>query len=134
MNTVSIINHSGSTSLLSQIAFKDGRGYPFAFDAITPESKHWAYRLVPTHASGGLTDAQLTELLKASRVPLRADWEEQVGHALGLVTIYVRKPDGGADACQARFERGPDLTPQMSGPKVKEPEPTPEPGGFDMSL
>jgi|HubBroStandDraft_1064217.scaffolds.fasta_scaffold20453_2 hypothetical protein len=135
-----IIEHRGSTSLLSKAVEEGGKTYPFLFTAIEPDMRRWPYRLVPMLDPEYLTQAQLVELFKSRRV-LRADWEQQVDHPLGLITIYLPPSGGTSDVRKARFEHGPEM--ELNGPNVQpvkreeiEPEmpKLPEPKGFDMDM
>jgi hypothetical protein len=130
-----IINHSGITYLLSVVRIQDGNFYPFGFDAITPETKKWSYRLLSTDDKNLLTDETLMRWLRGPRSTLRADWEEQVGHLVGFITIHLPPKDGESQPQMAKFERGPDIDPSVKSPEpapAPPPEPAPEMDGPDM--
>jgi hypothetical protein len=110
-----IIEHRGSTSLLSKAVEEGGKTYPFLFTAIEPDMRRWPYKLVPMLDPEYLTETQLIELFKSRRV-LRADWEQQVDHPLGLITIYLPPSGGTSDVRKARFEHGPEM--ELNGPNV----------------
>ena len=118
---VTIILHRGSTSPLLNAVEASGKTYPFLFTAIEPDTRRWPYRLIPSTNPEHLTEAQLAELFQRREV-LRADWEEQEGHPLGLITIYLPPEDGASGARQARFDLGPELTLELR-PLRKLPEP-----------
>lgn len=126
MNNVTqgeIVNHEGTTCLLPKPETANGIVYPFAFDAVQPNEKSWSYRLCASRDPSSLTNETLTQLLGTSRQPLRADWEEQVGHAVGWITIYAPPPAGSKGSPQgrrARFEQGPEI--ELAPPQI-----TPEP-------
>lgn len=120
MNT-NIINHGGVTRLLQTAVEENGRTYAFLFHAAAPEEKRWAYRLLEPDTPAQLTEEQLTAWLRA-RPSLRADWEEQVGHPVGLITVYLPREDGQVEGTQARFEQGPELDRGLKPPKAPEPE------------
>ncbi|MBI5688528.1 MAG: hypothetical protein HZC55_00415 [Verrucomicrobia bacterium] len=130
-----IINHEGTTCPLPTVEIANGIMYPFAFDAVRPKERSWVYRLCASREPAALTNVALLELLRIHR-KLRAEWEEQVGHAVGWVTIYVPRPaanGGGAQGHRAQFEKGRDL------PLVKEVEPqlrerTPPSRGMDREF
>jgi hypothetical protein len=122
--SITIILHQGTTCLLSKPEIVGDHTYPFAFDATTPEQKSWSWRLLPQRDPARLTDEKFIQLLKAGRPVWRADWEEQVGHIVGMVTLYP--PSGSGDKpCKVEFEKGPDL--EMTPPKPKSPNPVPPP-------
>lgn len=131
--SVSIINHGGSTSLLSKPAEAGGKYFPFHFQAVQPKDRSWSYRLLPPTSPQQLTEAQLIELLQADGSTLRADWEEQVGHPVGFITIYLPKKDGGTGSQQARFEQGPELGMDLEPPGLKPPQrKAPKPPPMEM--
>lgn len=145
VNESEIVNHEGTTCLLPDPKIEDGTSYPFAFDAVAPKEKSWSYRLCRSRDPEGLTNEKLTELLRTGRGKLRADWEEQVGHAVGWITIYVPRPadsGGGAHGRRVQYQQGPEIElapPQIkpSAPRVKPPEPTmppPRPPQIDMDM
>ena len=119
--SATIIEHQGSTSLLSKSLEEGGKRFPFRFHAVTPEEQSWAYRLLLPDKPGQLREEELIQLLAPGGTPLRADWEEQVGHPVGLLTIYLPPKDGTSGRRSAKYERGPDLDMQM--PQTSPPEP-----------
>jgi len=143
VNESEIVNHEGTTCLLPEPKMEDGTSYPFAFDAVRPKEKSWSYRLCGSRDPGSLTNDTLAELLRNSPKPPRADWEEQVGHAVGWITIYVPRPaesGSGAQGHRVRYEQGPEIElapPQIkpSGPRVTPRErPMPPPPPIDIEM
>jgi len=124
MNEI-IILHRGSTSPLLNAIEDAGNTYPFLFTAIEPETRRWSYRLIPSPNPEHLTEAKLGDLFRLRDV-LRADWEEQQRHPLGLITIYQPPEGGTSGGREARFELGPELDLQLR-PLHKLPEPDVEP-------
>lgn len=135
MSNITIINHSGATNRLPKPVEEGGKIYPFIFHAANPEERRWSYRMFPSDPKH-LTDERLIQLFEEARRTLRADWEEQVGHPVGFLTIYLPSKDGKADECKTRFDQGPELGPDLrpvgpsvkpqppqQAPKSKEPEP-----------
>jgi hypothetical protein len=127
MSQVMIINHGGSTSLLSEPLTEGKKTFPFVFYAVTPEERRWAYRLLPSDPAHP-KDEQLIQLLQGPRATLRADWEEQVGHPVGFITIYLPPKGGQSGKREARFDQGPELGPDLRPltPQVPPPPPPPE--------
>lgn len=127
MQTATVINHEGTTCLLPKAKTDKGAAYPFAFDAVAPDYVSWAYRVLPSRDPTRLTPEKLETLLKGSqRGQLRAEWEEQVGHRIGVLTVYRDAQNGTTGGLQAQYERGPDIdTPSKT--KAPKPEPMPEP-------
>jgi hypothetical protein len=122
-----IILHRGSTSPLLNAIEEAGKTYPFLFTAIEPETRRWAYRLIPSPNPEHLTETQLIELFRRRDV-LRADWEEQDGHPLGLITIYQPPEDGVSGGREARFDLGPELSLELKPMrKLREPDVAPKP-------
>jgi hypothetical protein len=120
-----IINHKGLTSLLPEPKEASGRTYPFVYFATEPEEKSWTYRLL-SYGPEAMTDKDLAELLQRVRRMLRADWEEQVAHPVGFLTLYPPSPDGGSDERRVRYERGPDLEPDLGRPGEEPKTPAPD--------
>jgi hypothetical protein len=128
MKSVSIINHSGATSLLSQPVAEGGKNFPFLFQAVNPKERRWAYRLLPPLDPLHLTGVELVRIFQQVRTTLRANWEEQDGHPVGFITIYLPATDGSSEGREARFELGPELGPDMKPFKPKHPHPEFNPG------
>ncbi len=126
---IQIINHEGTTCLLPKPKTDKGAAYPFAFDAVSPNYVSWAYRVLPSRDPAHLTPEKLEAVLKGSqRGNLRATWEEQVGHRIGVLTVYRDAQGGTSSGFQAQYERGPDIDkPGPGNIKTPEPEPAPEP-------
>lgn len=121
-----IVNHEGTTCLLSEPKTADGTIYPFAFDAVYPAEKSWPYRLCGSRDPGSLTNESLTAYLRTGRTLLRAVWEEQVGHRVGFVTIYLPLSvgsGGGATGHRVRYEKGPELNIELPPPSKPSPSP-----------
>lgn len=132
--------HSGMTSKLPTPLEVGNERFSFRFQAVTPVQKRWAYRLLPSMDPSHITEERLLQLLREKRPVLRADWEEQVGHPIGFITIYIPRKDGGTEAKQARFERGPEMEMEMEMnlnrpdvPEVPAPQ-VPAPPEMDLSF
>ena len=118
METINVINHQGMICLLQKAKEADGQSYPFSFRAVVPETKDWAFRLLPTFEPDALDDERLTKKFKIESSAYDADWEERVGRKIGWLTIY---PPGGqtGQPQKVKYERGPDLLSEIRPPRTR---------------
>lgn len=116
-----VILHRGQTCSLA-IPFKgsNGQQYPYLFAAVTPEARHWRYRVLPAIHPSEMSETAWKALLATRGPVLRADWEEIRGHPIGAITVYLTGPQGSG-AHTTRIELEPPL------PKLGNPAATPAP-------
>jgi hypothetical protein len=138
---IQIILHTGTTFPLPKPEVARGQTYPFRFDAVFPNVRSWPYRVLTSSDPAHLTSAQLARML-SNRGWLRATWEQQVGHPVGLLTVYPVASDGSSDALRAKCEAGQDLeidppspaTPAPNSPSLQPPAPPTTPSHVPASI
>jgi hypothetical protein len=119
-----IILHRGQTCPLA-LPHKgtDGQPYPYLFAALTPEVRHWPYRVLPAIHPSEMSETAWKALLTRHGPVLRADWEEIRGHPIGAITVYLTGPKGSGTQ-SARIELAPPL-PMPGNPAATPAPPAP---------